>query len=168
MLGEEPTASRPLWSGPCPTRRADKGVPELCTNATSGHLACFVGAAAFTHPGARLRDHSHPLQLRYFLRPLPRVLRVICRRGWPPDTGIPTGMTCTSPPTACAACGQSHTYLDHSGTGVALVSQAGILSSAHYPDSQTWPGKPQTIVGHQRRISTQPTPVVHPATASAS
>lgn len=27
------------------------------------------GVAACTHSGARWRDHSHPLQLRYFLRP---------------------------------------------------------------------------------------------------
>lgn len=32
------------------------------------------GAAACTHPGARLRDRSRPLQLRYFLRPSPWTL----------------------------------------------------------------------------------------------
>lgn len=55
------------------------------------------GAAAFTHPGPRLRDRRHSLQFRYFLRPSPRggdqvshsstTSSHLVGRDWPPGAG---------------------------------------------------------------------------------
>lgn len=106
LLPDESVASLgPFLSRPCPTRRTDMGVPELWTNATSGHLACFVGCRRIYSPGSQIARSLSPSSTptfspppRHGCRPLVgslcRHCRVICGRNWPHDAGIPGWNVC--------------------------------------------------------------------------